>query len=293
MILISLAVHENVDVVVNQIKNLNKYIPDCYVLLHIARDFYQHQGDAIEKSLNIFANVYINKTSLNTGYLDGSVLASHLSNLRQAIDLELNYSYILLVGSNEMYVRYGLNDYIERYECSLGWSRDDNDQYDDGFGRALKDPLLCKLLNENNIKLLKRAPEGTFYSRELFENSPLYKFLLSDKYKIIMWFYNIKTLSFLRKKIFTPLARILHKLKIFNPLSFMSYATEEFYIPSLMLSGGKRSSLPVCYMDWDKNLLVDIQTVNSVNSGRNKGKFSVKRVERDINDPVRKHINSL
>ncbi|ENO1850499.1 hypothetical protein ACA874_004129 [Vibrio vulnificus] len=293
MILISLAVHENVDVVVNQIENINKYIPDSQVILHISRDFYRSHGNEIINVLKIFENVHINEISLNTGYLDGSVLMSHLSNLKQAIKLNLNYSYILLVGSNEMYVRHGVSDYIELYDCSLGWSREENVQYDDGFGRAFNDPILRKLLKNNGIKLIKRAPEGTFYSRELFESSPLYKLLSSNKYHFIISFYNIKTLSLLRKKIITPLARVLHKLKVFNPFSFLSYATEEFYIPSLMLSEGKRSVLPVCYMDWEHDLVVDIQTIKSVNAGCIKGKFSVKRVERNINDPVRKYINSL
>ncbi|MEY0727006.1 hypothetical protein AB7254_07395 [Providencia rettgeri] len=291
-LLLSLAVHENVDAIVDQIKNIKKYIPNSYLILHCSHNLLHEYKNEIYNCVSKFDNVYINPQSLHTNYLDGTVLLAHLINLQYAESIQLEYSYLLLLGSNEMYVRSGVEQYIKSFESSDGWQRAENEQFDDGFSRALNDPYLSLILRKNNLTLKKRAPEGTFYSNLQIQKSPFLSFIKSYNFKLLLLFYSNKPLAKLRVSTLTPMARLLNKLKVFNFLSPLGYATEEFYLPSFFI-GHSKVTKPVCYMDWDNNLNISIEKINLIRDGMCEGKFSVKRVNRNMDDPIRIYINKL
>lgn len=282
-ILVSLAVHENSDVVLQQIRNIKKYVPNSIVILHLANGF-----DFNEK----VSDVYINPISLNTGFLDGSLLFVHLSNLKHAYEKNFNFEHVLFCGSNELFIKKGIDIFIEKYDCSSSWSRDQSTQIDDGFKRANLDKTLLSLLKKDQKILRKRAPEGTFYSKRLASREKIEKFWGCLSFKLFFLFYRVKVLSKVRGIVLNPLARLIVKFNVKSSIAIFGYAAEEFYIPSIFHEDNAVLSDSTCYINWEKNLTITENEVDKLRLSLN-NKFSVKRVERKLDDPIRLYIENL
>lgn len=294
-ILISLAVHENVEVVLDQIENINTFLDSVNVVIHVSKGMGEESKNKLIKKTSDKLNVHINPSSAYTGYLDGSVLISHLLNIKLALDTRITYDYLYLLGSNELFVKKDVAMMMKDYECTDSWVRSSESPFDDGFLRAEKDPYLASLVKKYGLTLRKRAPEGTFYSNPTINSSPILELLGAIEFKIYLLFYTNFWLAKLRKRVLTPLARLFHKLKIPNVVSPFSYATEEFYIPTILSSkvNSKKTVASTCFMDWKNNLCVTKDQIDEIRSGKIKGKFSVKRIERKMSDSLREYIRGL
>lgn len=113
MIAISIPVHENPDVIIDQISNIKKYVPDSLIVLHISKSFYDNYTD--ERLLGI-ENVFINPEHLVTRW--GDVISPHLSNFCY-IQAHTKFDYFVMHSSNDMYVRYGVDEYIKKYDAGF------------------------------------------------------------------------------------------------------------------------------------------------------------------------------
>ncbi len=167
-IVISIPVHEEKEVVVDQIQNYKKYMKNPVIVIHISESFYRNENgrfDEIEK----IQNVYINSVHFDVGW--GNIAHVHISNYLYICEKIKKFDYFLMHASNELYVRKGVEDYISRYRAgfqrrilfsnkSMWWPCE----------MAHKDDVLKKIMEKCNAKnIVASQVEGSFYSREIFE----------------------------------------------------------------------------------------------------------------------------
>mgnify|MGYP000885389812 CR=1 FL=1 len=164
-ILVSLAVHEEPDVIIDQIDNLKYYLNDPLFILHISKSYFEKFE--IEKLQNI-ENVYINPENLVTKW--GNIISTHISNYNYA-KKNIEFDYIIFHSSNDMYVRKGAYDYITSYDAGyqLRKVNRNNIHWWPGF-TAIKDKQLDKMKNRiGNTILLASQLEGSFYKKEIMD----------------------------------------------------------------------------------------------------------------------------
>ncbi|MBN8133421.1 hypothetical protein [Vibrio vulnificus] len=286
MILFSVAVHEDVEIVYDIISNISAMEPNSIVVFHCSAFMSE------VPNLDNFPNAYINNMSSYTGYMDGSLLYVHLSNFRYAVDLGLKFDYFAPFGSNQMLVKSGLYEYISGAESNLS---DKLNEQDIQVRSALLDSALMDISLRSAIK--KGAPEGTFYSFDLIRT--MYRTLSEKK-----WFqfdskyiygtnlgYKIRKLicgwkSLMRRVFGDGLSIHLIPKSIIR----WTYATEEVYFPTCCFRENKRVLPKYCYIAWkNENLLASVDDIKNARASRHY--YAVKRVERDILDPVRKYIH--
>jgi hypothetical protein len=297
-IVFSVLVHEKTEVVLDQIHNFQKFNNDSAVILHISRKFKLGIGSEICKFREL-DNVYINPVSFDTGIGDNSQLYAHMENISYALALPIDFEYIALHASNDMFVSKGLFSYIGKYEAGT-----DNAQIDAGsswqqsrsaFGdRELK--KLSKQFDINKFSLRGSQVEGTFMKREI-------------AIKVLNLYSSFKpgkSPNFIRKSLIL-LFKYRYPRKIIRTLlPGMFYAKEEVYFPTLINLCAGSLGRPYVFINWKNNLVVEESDILAIMkqdkdylSDKSKSQydplhcfFAVKRVNRDINDPIRRYINN-
>ncbi|ENU15169.1 hypothetical protein [Acinetobacter lwoffii] len=284
--LFSIAVHEEYDCVLDMIQNLNYYVPECYIILHIKQDFVFDV-----KNFSKFSNVFINPEKFMTGYVDGSLLYVHLSNFLLAEKLSLKYQYFSIFGSNQLFVKKGYENYIKQYDCSKAQICTQKDLYGKmnyQYTRFFYDSSFPYIPKNHSFWC---APEGTFYKYNLLLEF-IEKSNILDYYNINKKFYlknNFKYREFLR-----DLSKLFSKLKLLflfpKVLLKYTYANEEIFFPNInQLSKNSNFGDNTCYINWENNLNISITDIKNIREN-NSHFFSVKRVDRKYNDPIRKYI---
>ena len=175
-IVFSIPVHENPRVIVDQIRNLQGFVPGAAVVLHLNRRFYLWKKGRLElrsesylnrvfvPSLTAIPGVYVNDARLPTEW--GNIAHVHLSNFRYA-DRNLDFDTFVLLSSSCMIVRRGAAELMAGYD----------------YGVALQTPAATnewRVANEGDptYEAIKRDSgakayvagqvEGTYYGREPF-----------------------------------------------------------------------------------------------------------------------------
>lgn len=165
-ICVSVPVHENPAVVLDQVENIRAFMPaGTLIVLHLSQTFGQRPVD-VQKLMP--EGVLINPVCMPTAW--GDFIQAHLSNIDFALSTE-SFDYVLLQASNDMYVRAGAGDYISKHDAGFNrevvrpgkiWGLEDV---------ALEDPALQSIVNEiGATELVSSQVEGTFYNAELFAN---------------------------------------------------------------------------------------------------------------------------
>ena len=122
-LLFSIPVHEKHDIINNQIENILNNNPRCKIIIHANKSFY----DFSEKYIN-YDNVYINSNRLD--YIWGNGLLNiHSNNFLEAIKLNLNFDYFIIISSNEMFIKKGCIDYISEYKNGIQLIEYDENNY--------------------------------------------------------------------------------------------------------------------------------------------------------------------
>ena len=164
-IVISIPVHEKPEVVNDQVRNFQKFIPGVILVVHVSYDFLREHPISEIKQVE---GLYINPEHLDTAW--GDILQAHLSNFHY-ISEQIDFDYFVLHASNDMYIRKGLADYIERFDAgfqfheisrkgSLWWPGD----------IAIEDEQLRKIMEACGQKtIIATQVEGSFYKKELME----------------------------------------------------------------------------------------------------------------------------
>lgn len=111
---ISIPVHEAPDVVVEQIKNIRHYYNnECVIVLHLSRNFEMPEQIDPDRAYNFIdmEGVIINPYSYPTKW--GDIMYLHNSNFRYACSV-VDFDYFILHASNDLYIRHGAIEYIEK-----------------------------------------------------------------------------------------------------------------------------------------------------------------------------------
>lgn len=263
-IVFSIPVHEKPEVVFDTILNYTYFNSNCAIVLHIAQKFDFNNGcidkETFFRKLSSFKNVFINPKSVRTGY--GDIIQAHIANYQYIKDV-IDFDYIALGASNDLFIKKGLYDYISPYRAGLKIIPIDEDKTWIAAYKAKEDLDLARMLNDITGKepiIYRSQVEGCFFKKDLFDK-------MCD---LITLHYNYEKTD--PKKM---------------------YAREEVYFPSLAMMLEKK-----------EDVLLDNYTYNSVKSpswtvyssdilrilSQDLPYFCVKRVDRDLNNPIRRYI---
>jgi hypothetical protein len=293
MILLSIPVHENMKVVEDQIRNFKFFVPDAQIVLHISRQWLEKEPQ-VKSRLEGQQGVWINPTSLWTGHNDGIVIKTHIVNFEFAEQAGIEFDYFCLHASNELFIKPHLEDYIRHFDAGVNQMIVDPAVKQEWLQAkaALRDPALHAIMREYKLAdIFGSQVEGTFYRRELFRD-------FVTQFRRYAWYEFPSLFHYAHgTRRFRPLFAIL--LKVFYRPRF--YAKEEIYPPTIIGPNIKKKADPYCYIKWSGEITSqEIEAIRTnrfdcieLDSERHPYHFSVKRVNRDYNDPVRTYIRSL
>jgi len=155
-ILFNVPVHENMDVVVNTVENIKKYVAEPIIIFHVNPVF----KDFDKSRLDSYTDVYVNPNQFEfTKY--HSILHILMANYYET--KHLDYDYHCFFYSNEMFIRSGIESYIADHECV----------FENVFGSTALDRHLamysaCSIPNFfQGQPYINNHVEGTMYSRQL------------------------------------------------------------------------------------------------------------------------------
>ena len=111
MIYISIPVHEKPEVIVNQMQNFVRYLPEAKVVLHVSKGakFSVNKLENILKKANI-SNAFVNPAQVETKW--GSIIQAHLANIRYIIQRG-DAEKVIFHSSNDMLIMDGLSEYLQ------------------------------------------------------------------------------------------------------------------------------------------------------------------------------------
>lgn len=163
IIAISLPVHENMDVIEDQIKNIRAFISHPKIFIHLGKKLNLKQA---QKRFGKYKEVYLNPRQMDTGW--GNIFHVHLSNIQLAQNTA--YDYMLFLSSNELFIRSGVETYVQKYD--VGMQRNILSQNNftmwEVRHEAYKDPVLRNFVKKNHIQhIVGSQIEGIFIRREL------------------------------------------------------------------------------------------------------------------------------
>ncbi len=163
-LLFSIPIHEKQDIINNQIENIFNYNPNSSIIFHINNSFKNFNS-----TLTNYKNVYFNSNRFNYEYARG-LFWIHINNFLEAIKLGVDFEYFIIISSNEMFIKNGLIQYIEKVKNGAQIVKFDKNNDWHNFHKNIEN-------KENIINLLKDIgldtiyggqTEGQFYEKEYF-----------------------------------------------------------------------------------------------------------------------------
>lgn len=321
-IVISIPIHEKIEVVIDQIANICRYINNPIIVLYVVKQLYEElNGDLHMLEEQGEGIVYVNPEHEEIRW--GNISHPHRSNY-QYISKILNgqFDYIVFHASNDMYVLEGVENYIGRYDA--------------GFQRrilrynktmwwpcecAQRDKTLRQIMDNYGISIIVGSQiEGTFYKRQVFDKIMGYleKVDLNEGEhypKEEIYFSTIAYSMLNEERIGYPIT--YSEVHQFDKWLWRTYRLIHTMTKWLFMEN-KDIELAMCKL-FEKNYqkykpyAITIHTVKKIRKRdrrfykrRNKMKdypgeyelydnncFSVKRVARDLDDKVRVYIRNI
>lgn len=163
-IVLSIPVHEQIPVIVDQIRNMLHFVPSGVIVLHASSDSLR---DELNRIFHMNDRVFINPQVEYSAW--GEIVRCHLSNFEYMQSL-LQFDYFVLHASNDMYIRFGVENYLARF--SAGYTKRVITHPDTEWwpaAKAFSDPWLRNIMINDDIPLIVGTQvEGSFYRKELF-----------------------------------------------------------------------------------------------------------------------------
>jgi hypothetical protein len=258
-LLFNLPVHENNEIIENVIQNINKFVNAPIILIHVNKNWDGFDYSIVDK----YDNVYINPTRISLIKYHNS-LPIFISNFKYA--QQFDYDYFCIFHSNELFIKPGIEQYIK-----------DNDISHQHFVNIKHQNTVNTI---NNTDFLNKIPsheifnnhvEGNFYKREIMQE--IIKCLEQD-YPVMIDF-----IGSVEETLIPTLAyKFCDKNKIV-PTYMLSFYCKQY---SMTIEHIMELLYPNLIVEGFYNIPVNTNTI-----------FTVKPVNRDINDPVRIYINNL
>ncbi len=259
-IIFSIPIHQRLEVVLDQICNIQHFNPNCGIVFHLSRGF-DYKTSLISKEeffkqANRLGNVFINPESVRTGFCD--IIQAHMSNF-DYVSKVCDFKYFAICASNESFIRQGLVDYVNQFDC--GYTVSSLTKASDWkFGDKLfRDNDLLDFMSSMGYRRLDvTTPEGQFFKKNL----------MSDIVNAIRSFYDYKQMkeSYPREEVYfsTMAYNMFHKAKVGSIFTYSAYHYKFLWdvtrreVDRLIAAGGSL--------------------------------FSVKRVNRQLNDNIRVYL---
>lgn len=292
-IVFSIPVHEKLDVIKNQIENFTYFNPNCLIIIHVSV-LLEIDLSVIKRELEVYKNVLVNNRRILSGHSDTSQAYMHYLNLKFIIDNNISFDYFAINASNDMFVAKGLEEYIINYD-GLSYFNEIPENTDWYHGRmGWKDKRLTKIRKELNIdKVYCSQVEGISFNAEIAHK--IYQLLDKNigKDKFYSWTKYLKKAGF-------KISKYAHLLQIIYGKLY--YPTEEFFFTTPLKALAGKVNSPYVYINWKSNLEITKEDIDNIigchqlpvpeNSKLWNQFFAVKRINRDMNDPVRQYISS-
>jgi hypothetical protein len=281
-VVISLLIHEQEEVVFDQIRNFEHYVPEVQILLHIAGQW-RRRSPAIVDRFNAESRVMVNPESVETAWADGSQAEAHISNIRFIIDSGIEVDGCLFHASNDLYVRTGVLEYLKGRDAACGQKDILNDP--DWSPHVKKDRAFQFLAAKLGVTPVWSEIEGSYYSIRVLKELVN---VLDDYPTIIL------------EKILRRLPASLRlRGKFRNTFKGVFYPREETLFPTLASPFIEKRVEPICLRKLDASIPVATADVESMRKGQFDSTLNVprkffvlKRINRSINDSVRSYIRN-
>lgn len=166
-LLFSIPIHEKQDIINNQIENIFNYNPNSNIIFHINNSFKNFNNE-----LTNYKNVYFNKNRFNYEYARG-LLWIHINNFLEAIKLNIDFEYFIILSSNEMFIKNGL---VKLYWKNKNGAQivkyDKNNDWHNFHKNIENNEIVINLLKDIGLDTIYGGQtEGQFYQKEVFKNS--------------------------------------------------------------------------------------------------------------------------
>ena len=267
-VLFSLPVHESNETIRDTIYNVRRFNGiDHPIMIHVNlawADF--------DHTITELPNVYANPHRWHTQHAH-SQIPTHVSNFQHAAQLGLDFTHMAILHTSELFVREGMPTHIAPYDHSL-WFTPDTQPIDPNWPPM----VMARQIWRGFDCYLGNLVEGNWYSRAMF----------------------------------TEMAKFIDSLHSLQQL-VLPYALEECLFPTLSwhISKGSNFTHPYCAFQNDVQYISDRSFVDDIRAGNPvtfwqphnfvydyapfpaTGIYSVKRIARDIADPMRSYIRQL
>ncbi len=295
MILFSIPVHEQVEVVRDQIENFQRFVPGSRFVLHVARQWLEKEP-GLRAHLEVPGRVWVNSQHLYSGHGDGLVLKIHVSNFLHAEKEDIEFEHICLHASNDMFVAAGVEQYITPHDAGVfGWNAEAYDTWAN-TAPAKQDARLRTMQKElaPGSTLQFSQVEGSFYRRALFKQ-------FAESFVRLGWHELRRPVRFSLGQsgaMTRFIQRVRNRRGFRTVLARFFYPKEEIYPPTLLRPHSTSTVTPYCYVNWQNGLRISAAEVDAIRSGTHEHPsyqrvFAVKRVDRRMDDSLRAYIRSL
>lgn len=321
-IVISIPVHEKEDVIKNQIENFQKYIKGVYIVLHVSKSY--QDFEALKEGLKVYSDVYVNPERLETKW--GDIVQPHVSNYHYISSI-LQFDYFVLHASNDMYIKHGFEEYISKYKAGFA-IRKVVQKYTNWWpgDLAQRDEQLKYIMQQTGQgMIIATQVESSFYNKELMDKivkiidaSETYRneelvytreeiFFSTIASALVDWneIGDVTTFSEVHRfdrtlwKFRARTRKLFYRsiLKFFMTET-MYYKLEDRYNTLLFKKGWYKTSKRTVNKLLNNDMAY-IQKNSYLNDGSGNFRlygqniFSVKRVQRDIDNKLRKYITGL
>lgn len=276
-ILFSVPVHERNEVVKDTILNARKFNPGALFVLHVSASFTDFDPNLANE-----LNVLVNPIRFPTVHGKTSHVPIHLTNYKHALDQGYVFDRVCVLHTSELFVKSGLYDHMKNYEYSIWFTEDTQPRVEiwPPYWVSYTNKIFKDLFDPTDKRYyLGNVVEGHWWSKELFQT--IYDW--SEKTYGIMnmlWPYSAE------ECFFATLAHYFGKGKPFTH-PYCCFHHKSHYIDNIQDVDDIRANKPDIVF-WQPN--------NFVYQGwpfPGKHLYSIKRINRDLNDPIRRYINSL
>ncbi len=264
---ISIPVHEQPDVVHDQIRNIRRFVPDALVVLHVSRTFSYRGAEDVSKmqALADLEGVHVNPLQLPTAW--GDIAYLHVANFKYLAGVE-TFDLFAIHASNDAFVQGGLADLAAPWYAGVK-AMVLSDAWVHTRAARADQPLARMLAHLGRDEVVCAQAEGTFYRADLFR----------EMVALIDAFYDYQAIN-------APLCR------------------EEVYFPTLALqmldlAGGSETVLPHTYVYSGVVHAAELgpAQVDAIRSGALRDGelpyFAIKPVRREIDNPLRTYLRDL
>jgi len=280
--LVSILAHEKPEIVIDQINNISKYLPDAWIVLHLHRQFawgpprrFRGYSDAEKVDFTKYDRVLVNPVSHRTEW--GNLHHAHNANFHYAAT-QIDFDYFLLHSSSDLFVRKGASEYIDQWDMGVSILPPQPNWGAPMVAEA--DPVFQNIMKEVGAKELWTSQvEGTFYRKEVF----------ADMLKVIEKYHRFDPkLPYIHEELYYPTIASVLTAKRGFPILLREDKTDLPKFDSTLVDKIRAGDLPDHFKTrWKLGREVTAQVWEG------KQLYAIRPIPRVLDHPLRTYIREL